>query len=614
MDPSKVPEGQREKLEQLQKSFKEHQQKQQQQEVEHQQQQQQQQNLQFQQPQQVYQQQYDNQVQYQSGYAYQFDYHHHIQSQSQSNYVDGSQSYDQSSQSYYNACYYQQQQQQQQQYGRGQKGLVCNQVYATHHGFEAAQQGYADGRHLCHGTTVVQGQSQVIEPTRVNSQGVSASHVGERSNGLLIGVEKENAGYREQGAAEGWSAGAGYSGLGPAAVDAISLFSQLSRFAGTTFGSVSVPMHSQATQPPYLGDGLTSANFIMGDQTRAFGGHHEIPARLGRGRGRGHGSIRGLGRGRGRGRGRGWSRTRHSQSAEHCTSSSQNTQPSAMGQALQDGFTQEVAPEKGPPQVFKCDLCNVECNRLEILEQHKIGKKHMKNLQKIGPLTKDAHSSAQMMNEQGPASSSIVMTSSQQPIRPQGGQTQSMPEAAGETAKVSKQTDISAAPKHATVGTIEVQNGKKGVKRKLKSGAGGKRLKLDQHIPPVAAPVVCELCNIKCDTQEVFNIHLSGKKHISKAKGYQGHAGPVSLQGAHPPNPILQIHMPPLPQTLLQPQPQPQAQPQPYLNHVYAPQQQPYPHPVTHMVPPDGHPIPVPAVTTVAQVASFSLHHQVFNS
>ncbi|OVA16120.1 zinc finger protein [Macleaya cordata] len=93
--------------------------------------------------------------------------------------------------------------------------------------------------------------------------------------------------------------------------------------------------------------------------------------------------------------------------------------------------------------------------------------------------------------------------------------------------------------------------GRRGLKSKLRGGRGGKRMRMveqqrpSRHVEPPkeAVPIICDLCNVKCDTQAVFDCHLAGKKHLSKLKRFQGHQamyGPVGLQALYPPNPNTQ--------------------------------------------------------------------------
>lgn len=56
---------------------------------------------------------------------------------------------------------------------------------------------------------------------------------------------------------------------------------------------------------------------------------------------------------------------------------------------------------------------------------------------------------------------------------------------------------------------------------------------------PKVNPLICELCNVKCESQVVFDSHLSGKKHLATLKRFQGHRalyGEQGLQALYPPN------------------------------------------------------------------------------
>ncbi|XP_038982495.1 AT-rich interactive domain-containing protein 1A-like [Phoenix dactylifera] len=80
---------------------------------------------------------------------------------------------------------------------------------------------------------------------------------------------------------------------------------------------------------------------------------------------------------------------------------------------------------------------------------------------------------------------------------------------------------------------------RRGPKRKMmRFGRGGKRLRSFEPVrskPPERLkerPRVCTLCNVMCDTLAVFESHLSGKKHLSRIKRFQGQDtvyGPISV-------------------------------------------------------------------------------------
>ncbi|KAK3224897.1 hypothetical protein Dsin_004759 [Dipteronia sinensis] len=58
----------------------------------------------------------------------------------------------------------------------------------------------------------------------------------------------------------------------------------------------------------------------------------------------------------------------------------------------------KVMPNRRPLQDAWCELCRVDCTSLEILEQHKNGKRHKKNLQKIEELRKWCRINTRNMN------------------------------------------------------------------------------------------------------------------------------------------------------------------------------------------------------------------------
>lgn len=291
-------------------------------------------------------------------------------------------------------------------------------------------------------------------------------------------------------------------------------------------------------------------------------------------------------RSRGHGRGRGGPRRFPSNDA----SSSSHPKPSAVEEAeLNEEETAieptadnheepeaqkpgNTAPIKRPPQAAWCELCRVDCTSLEILEQHKNGKKHKKNLQKTGELQNAIKPVSEIQDEHKSAAESNLEIVQE-----------------GEDNK--KQT----LPENLTTETLNNENKvgmerqndvpeqRRGMKRMMRGGRGGKRLRTDgprrptepPKQPKVVIPLICDLCNVKCDTQEVFNRHVAGKKHISKLKRYEGHQamyGPVGLQALYPPNPLSQ--------TLFHSQGPQQA--------FYGPQGS-YPPPEPYVPPPQGH-------------------------
>ncbi|OVA20424.1 zinc finger protein [Macleaya cordata] len=300
-----------------------------------------------------------------------------------------------------------------------------------------------------------------------------------------------------------------------------------------------------------------------------------------------------------------------------------------------------------PPQIAWCELCRVDCTSPEILEQHKNGKKHKKNLQRFeemqnyrnpnaipipmpvvthmpapnpipapapnptpalapAPLQTDVPS---IQSEQ----KSLAKCESEATVQPEnvhGGEIIKQPALenlpTGATVDESKmdseqQNDMVEQSEVAEADETEAttrkrkmdrfDTGRRGLKRKLRGGRGGKHMRMveqqrpSRHVEPPkeVVPIVCDLCNVKCDTQAVFDCHLAGKKHLSKLKRFQGHQalyGSVGLQALYPPNPNTQ--------SIFVPQVHPHQQP------IYVPPQQQ----MMAYGPPQGQQIAAPAAAS----------------
>lgn len=254
---------------------------------------------------------------------------------------------------------------------------------------------------------------------------------------------------------------------------------------------------------------------------------------------------RGRGRG-GRGRG-GGPKHRPPQSGG---SSSSHQEPSAVDRAESsegEEEEEEVEPSAenqagGPTVVARCETCKVDCNSLEILEQHNNGKRHKKNLQRLEEL-KSAY--------EPPIDSNPEATLLPETAQEGDENKPSLPDSLPGNENKTDSTSVDDQSKKPWMNRV-------GMKRNMRGGpAGGKRVRtfdgsarwpIETQKPKMVVPLICELCNVKCDTREVFNCHLSGKKHISKLKRFEGHQamyGPAGLQALYPPNPISQTYVHP---------------------------------------------------------------------
>lgn len=291
-----------------------------------------------------------------------------------------------------------------------------------------------------------------------------------------------------------------------------------------------------------------------------------------RGGGRGHFGARPDGSAppfRGRGRGPGGSKhfsphgaamtTTVSAPAEGEAASMQPPSASLSGQApLPVPAQVPAAPFWPPPRMAWCELCRVDCNTLEILEQHKNGKRHKKNLQK--------HEELQRLNKVKTGEQNVQMPNSE--LKPEVVQSEKVEEfeekhsppenltseavTDGNRNEMEQQKDMTESceilgeePERKHQDHIAVRG--RGFKRNMRGGRGGKYLKTYEGArrpvkpskPKQVIPLMCELCNVKCDSQVVFDSHLTGKKHLANLKRFHGHRalyGERGLQALYPTN------------------------------------------------------------------------------
>ncbi|GAB4861930.1 hypothetical protein Ancab_037185 [Ancistrocladus abbreviatus] len=210
-----------------------------------------------------------------------------------------------------------------------------------------------------------------------------------------------------------------------------------------------------------------------------------------------------------RGRGQGSGRGRHGPS--HTASYSAPPQPTASSSV------------KPPPHMAWCELCRVDCTTPEILGQHKNGKKHKKNLKVQDELQNLNKVLMGMQNQQMSVSGPRLEVT--EPEKLEG------PENATSVVatEVNKSENL---PERDSTGKSDTSGARGGFKRRgIRGGRGGKWMRTPEgskrfaepHQPKQVVPLICELCNVKCESKAVFDSHLAGKKHLSNVKRFQGH-------------------------------------------------------------------------------------------
>ncbi|KAH1068465.1 hypothetical protein GYH30_006143 [Glycine max] len=264
-----------------------------------------------------------------------------------------------------------------------------------------------------------------------------------------------------------------------------------------------------------------------------------------RGRGgRGGRPFRGAGRGRGLGRGHGMGGGRHI--------------PSHSSGPAFSNVPARVQPPV-PPRKVCCEICKVECNSPEILEQHKVGRKHQKNMR--------VHEESQRRNAINGQQSGKIPTSqlnlTDQPKEVQESEKNECPtENMGSGVIINSHKEemqlqnnvgnISEVPAEVPEGKTEDNSAARGqgLKRKKKGGKGGKYMRTNDGSKPVEPAQTmsfrCELCDVKCESQVVYQSHVAGKKHLSKLRRASSGVGQhqqqalsgalLGLQAIYPPD------------------------------------------------------------------------------
>ncbi|KAF8389737.1 hypothetical protein HHK36_024256 [Tetracentron sinense] len=129
-----------------------------------------------------------------------------------------------------------------------------------------------------------------------------------------------------------------------------------------------------------------------------------------------------------------------------------------------------------------CEVCKIACNSKDVLDRHKLGKKHKMNLEKLEESKKDANASA---SAAAPVAMNLV-------IGPKEKLTDK------EKAISVEQTRKKVATPLVPVEDLETK------RRKLMEGGAAAN-----------AVRVCTICNVACNSQTVFNFHLFGQKHAA---------------------------------------------------------------------------------------------------
>ncbi|XP_050387111.1 uncharacterized protein LOC126803348 [Argentina anserina] len=208
-----------------------------------------------------------------------------------------------------------------------------------------------------------------------------------------------------------------------------------------------------------------------------------------------------------------------------------------------------------PPRMAWCELCRVDCNTLETLEQHKNGKRHKKILQVHEELQKANKVNTEKQIVQIPNTELKSVVGQTEKVE---GSEEKQPSEGNLTSEVVTDDNRNETDRRKMVGNSEASEEPenksndqfaargRGSKRRMRGGRGGKYLRTHEGSRRVVEPpkpkvnlLICELCSVKCESQVVFDSHVSGKKHLAALKRFQVHRamyGEQGLQALYPPN------------------------------------------------------------------------------
>ncbi|CAK9186033.1 unnamed protein product [Ilex paraguariensis] len=146
---------------------------------------------------------------------------------------------------------------------------------------------------------------------------------------------------------------------------------------------------------------------------------------------------------------------------------------------LQRGFSWKRVPKKTKVvQSVWCEICKIDCNSKDVLDNHKLGKKHKKNLEKLQAAP-------------APVSNNLIIGPQENP----------------DNAKTSGEQKA----KKKAVEAVEDLATKR--RKLLEGGAAADGVR------------ACALCNVVCNSETVFRHHLAGQKHAAMMKKYASGTG-----------------------------------------------------------------------------------------
>lgn len=131
-----------------------------------------------------------------------------------------------------------------------------------------------------------------------------------------------------------------------------------------------------------------------------------------------------------------------------------------------------------------CEVCKIDCNSKDVLDMHKLGKKHKRNVQKLEEL------------KEGVATATATAVKPSKPVAETEG-----------TSSSREKTVAGQGEKKRGAPPVEAGDDLETKRRKLMEGGA-----------PADSVRVCAVCNVACNSETVFKFHIAGQKHAVQVR------------------------------------------------------------------------------------------------
>lgn len=149
-----------------------------------------------------------------------------------------------------------------------------------------------------------------------------------------------------------------------------------------------------------------------------------------------------------------------------------------------------------------CEICKVDCNNKSILDQHKLGKRHKKNLRKlVAENVSILTQSSSQTPAQAPASANILPAPTTLALPPSVSTASVIVVPIGNLDVVKPVSGQKARKKAAANEDLETKK-----RKMLEGGVAAKDVRM------------CTICNVVCNSEVAFTDHLAGQKHATMMK------------------------------------------------------------------------------------------------